>query len=368
MKARRFAALALTALVAAACGPSRGLRVEQVNPPAADLLGSFTTIGGAHVTSATIVMGQPGQMVADGKRIWVSVRASDMVAVQAMDSGPGRAGGAIATPYREALPTAIAVTPGAIWILAKPPQGHSQLLHIDTRQEPVRVATSIEGRALAPRGLRRQALAFPRDTRLVGATGSAIWLISHTARGYWLWRRDLRTQVLSRFALASAGSPGVAVTADNVFVLLQTRPRSTVVIQTRDSAGRITATSSPVRVARTFQPTPVAACGDRIFAATRDSHGAALFEVSAAGGTPRYTKTLPPLANPSKLKAIAFGDRCQDVWVATVSRGSGVVTRFRGSNLTVTGRINTSYVRALLWADHSLWASDPVHEAVIRIH
>ena len=81
----------------------------------------------------------------------------------------------------------------------------------------------------------------------------------------------------------------------------------------------------------------------------------------------RYTRTLPPLAHPSKLKAITFSDHCQNVWVATVGHSRGVVSQLRASTLEVTGQIDTSYVRALLWTHGSLWASDLEHDTVIRI-
>jgi hypothetical protein len=366
MNTGRITVLVLVTLVFTACGPSRGLRLERATP-SADIVGADTKIGTTHVVSVTVVNGPPGPLASDGRQIWVSAPAFGTVSVQAIASRPGTAGGVISMPYRGYLPAAIATTRGTMWILVKPSQGHSQLLHIHTRQDPVRSVAPIFGRIVAPRDLRRQALAFPRDTRLMGATRSALWLVSHTARGYSLWRRDLQTSKLSRFALASNGSPGVAVTSEQVFVVLQTRPPSTVVIQTRDLRGRITATSSPLRIDRTFQPAPLGACQDQIFGWARDSRGATLFRVAATGARPKYTETLPPLENPSKLRAMAFGNHCRDIWVATVSHSSGAVSRLSTSSLTVTGQINTSYIRALLWAHGSLWASDLEHNAVLRI-
>lgn len=368
MNTGRITVLVLVTLVFTACGPSRGLRRERATP-SADIVGADTKIGTTHVVSVTVVNGPPGPLASDGRQIWVSVPAFGTVSVQAIGSRLGTAGGFISMRYRGYLPAAIATTRGTMWILVKPSQGHSQLLHIDTGQYPVgSVAPAFGGtRMVTPRDPRQQALAFPRDTRLMGATRSALWLVSHTARGYSLWRRDLQTSKLSRFALASNGSPGVAVTSEHVFVVLQTRPPSTVVIQTRDLTGRITATSSPLRIDRTFQPTPLGACQNQIFGWARDSRGATLFRVDATGARPKYTETLPPLENPSKLRAMAFGNHCQDIWVATVSHASGAVSRLSTSTLTVTGQIDTSYVRALLWAHGSLWASDLEHNAVLRI-
>ena len=47
--------------------------------------------------------------------------------------------------------------------------------------------------------------------------------------------------------------------------------------------------------------------------------------------------------------------------------GAGIVLRLSTPPSAVTGRVNTAYVRALLWQRGSLWASDLLHQAVLRV-
>jgi hypothetical protein len=314
--------------------------------------------------SATAVSGLPISLVATDGTIWVSTVNS---LVQALDGRSGHQRGEIDTPSRAAIWPSISTTPGVLWILVRPDAGGSRLVHLPMRATIGHLSVPEAGHVYGSRLLPRDRFSFPRMTRLVGATASALWLVSRTAAGSTLWRRDIRTASVRRFSLPSVGSPGLATGGDRVYVLLQKRSPRRVVVQTRDTDGEVVATSRAIAMQGTFEPTPLAACGGRVFGWTRNGQGAALFELHASGGVARYSRRLPPGTHPSKLTGIALESHCQNVWVSTVSRAEGVISRLRSTTLAVTGQIDTSYIRALLWTGGTLWAADLEHQAVLRL-
>ena len=287
--------------------------------------------------------------------------------MQALDARSGQQRGEIDTPSRAAIWPSVSTTPGVLWILIRPDAGGSRLVHLPVLTATGHLSVPEAGHVYGARLLARDRFSFPRMTRLVGATASALWLVSRTTAGYTLWRRDIRTASVRRFSLPSVGSPGLATGGDRVYVLLQTRSPRRVVVQTRDTDGEVTATSPPIAMQGTFEPTPLAACGGRVFGWTRNAQGAALFELRASAGVARYSGRLPPRIHPSKLTGIALDSRCENVWVSTVSGAEGVISRLRSATLSVTGQIDTSYIRALLWTGGTLWASDLEHQAVLRL-
>jgi hypothetical protein len=372
--------LVLSTVIVTACGASRGLRVEPANTPV-DQLGGDTVLGTTRVISGTAVFGQPGSITSDGNTVWASLTDPSRLVIQAIDSNAAQERGIV---FAQLLPQAegtfsrqiaLASTPGKIWILVRPGQGQSLLQYFATRQEPARSAARFVSPEQQTRLLRNPAVHFPNDTRLVGATESTLWLVSRTGHGYTLWRYETPASKLTGTALASVGSPGVAVTSRRVFVLLQDRLRRTVVVQTRDSSGKIMMQSSPLRIEGTFQPGPLGSCGGRIFGWTRNWRGdAVLFRVDADSSSLTYSASLPPATRPATLKAIAFSDHCQSIWIATYSYGgpgvfvvAGAVSRLQASSLKVTGQINDVLADALLWTRESLWASDGRHGTVLRI-
>lgn len=380
MNIRRLTILLIAAVFVAACGPSRGLRVEPANTPV-DQLGADTVVGTTRVISGTTVFGQPGSLTSDGNTIWASLADPTRLNIQAIESRTAHERGTVFTQVGAQAAGSVrsqvtlASTPGTIWILVRSGQGRSQLQHFATRQEPARSAARFASPEQLTRLLRHPAVAFPPDTRLVGATGSTLWLVSHTGRGYTLWRYDTLAPKLAGTALASEGSPAVAVTSRRVYVLLQARLRRTVVIQTRDSSGNLIRQSSPLRIEGTFQPGPLGSCGNRIFGWTRDWRGdAVLIRIDASSSSVTYSSSLPPATRPVSLRAIAFSDHCENVWIATYSYGgpgvlvtAGAVSRIQASSLKVTGQIDNILADALLWTHGSLWASDGAHGTVLRI-
>ena len=364
MTGRGIAVLSLVCLIAVGCGPERGLRVEHVTGHAASASGSL------HIVSGTTVQGLPYTLVPDGATIWVSILNPRATGIQPISSRTAETGGFILQPFRTDLPLAIAITRGRLWMLAQPPQGHARLFDVKTHeQSALRIAHSA-GLGWFPRGLRRRAMAFPHGTKIAGSTASALWLRTDAGSAHILWRLDAYTADLSRFVLHSYGTPGIAVTPHGVYVLLRTRDTPIVVIQKRNAAGAVIRQSPPFRLRGALQPMPLAACQDQIYGWALTEQGAELFRVEAHGNGATYSQTLPPrpnAANPPKVTAMALDDGCRNVWIGTVRNAAGIVLRLRSSSLAVTGRVNTAYVRALLWQRGSLWASDLLHQAVLRI-
>ena len=140
-----------------------------------------------------------------------------------------------------------------------------------------------------------------------------------------------------------------------------------MIVQTRDDDGAVASTSSAVSLQGTYEPAPLAACGNRVFGWTRTAKGASLFALGTQGGRPLYSPRLPPRAHPSKLTAIEPANDCKRIWVATVSGSAAVISRLRGATLTASGQLDTGYVRGLLWTGRTLWAADLEHHAVLRI-
>jgi hypothetical protein len=367
MTKRLLTMLCLVSLVATACGPNRGLRAEQADAPA-DQVGAGSSFGAVRVLSATPTSGTPVSLATDGSTIWVSAVDVSTVFVQAVTAGTGRAGGTLGLAERSYAALAITTTPSTLWMLARP-QGQTRLFHVPTDQGSARAITRSARFGTRLDELRGQGVALPAATRLAGATRSAVWLISQSAGTYILWRVDVATSKRTGFPLSSHGWPGVAVTPQQVYVALRTGRPNTVAIQTRDPDGAILGQSEPLRLTGAFQSRPLAGCHGSIFGWTRSESGAALFRVDAAGHALTYSHRLPPRErdHPSKLTAIAFDKNCRSVWVATVNRAAGVVSRLRASSLELTGQLETPYVGTLVWTHMSLWASDLVHHAILRI-
>ena len=354
--------LVLLGVLLSGCGAARGIRVEASDTPP-DQVGRPTGDAAIRELSATPVSGLPTALVETGSTVWVSTYAPG---VQALDGRTGQLGGSIDTPSRAEVTPSIATSPGVLWILIRPDQGGSRLLHVAFGARSGEMTLTAR-QSLSSRMLPRDPFAYPRQTRIVGATRSALWLVSRSGTGYALWRRDLRSAAVRRFALASAAPPAVAAGADRVYALLPTGGSGAVVVQSRTEDGTVLSTSAPIHLQGAFQPEPLVTCGDRIFGWTRTATGAALFALPATRGSPRYSPRLPPRARPSKLTAIALTQSCRSIWVSTVSGSAGVVSRLSSTSLAPSRQLETSYVRALLWTGRTLWASDLQHQAVLRI-
>ena len=349
--------LALSALFAAACGPSRGVRLESTAAQT-----NQDNVGGGssakiRVRTGTGVAGIPTSLASSDRRLFTSVTGLYGLRLQAIDTRTGKALGAILLPYYASYVSAkITSTPNTIWMLV--PVGYrSELIHLDLQDPETAGILRTAGRQWGIRGLRKHILTFPADTSFVGMTKSVLWFVSHTVRGYTLQRLDMQTSAVTRFELASAEEPGVAIVAGRIFVLLRSGEDGSVLVQSRAASGKIVATSS-MKIPG-FQGRRLAACGNQIFGWTRDTRGVTIFAMSATGGPPRYSKRLPPFDELEFVNAIVLSDHCRTVWVATSYDGLGVVSRLRASSLAVTGQINTAYIRTLLWMDGSLWGASP---------
>ncbi|MDX6563961.1 MAG: hypothetical protein QOD65_3775 [Gaiellales bacterium] len=361
--------LVLSAVPAAACGPSHGLRVEPgVTQPAPDRAGTTADI---HVVSGTTVAGLPVALASNGRTIFATVIGLAGLGVQAIDPRTSQARGVVLTGYLSNVPASITTTPETLWVLA-PLQDRSELIHIDTRKPRIMQTVQTAGARLGIYSFDRRPLVLPRDTWLVGTTPFAVWLVSHTTTGYTRWRRDVQTWEHSHFALSTDDVPGVVITARHVFVFLRSGHEGTVRIQTRDTGGAIVATSPPLRI-QGFQPKPLRGCGNQIFGWTRGPRGVGIFGIEPTGGRLRYSKLLPPSAfypsgvSKTGVNGIVLSEHCRTVWAATSSDDIGVVSRLRASSLTLTGQVDTSPIRALLWSDGSLWGTSVDHAAIMRI-
>jgi hypothetical protein len=364
MKMRVAAVLGVICLTAAGCGPQRGLRVEHMDGS------GNSAVGLIHIASGTTMPGIPDALAADGGTIWVSVYGPRVSIVQPLATRTAQTGGFIESPFRSDLPLAIATTRGRLWILVQPPQGPARLLDVKTHERDALEVVRYARLGWSPRATRRRALSFPRSTKIAGATTSAVWLTADAGTHHVLWRLDAQSSELSRFELASHGTPGIIVTPRGVYVLLRTRLASMVVIQKRNSAGRVIRQSPPFRLRGAFQPGPLAACRDELYGWTRTPQGAELFRAEAHGNGAIYSQPLSPRvnsANPPTVTAMTLDNRCRDVWIGTINEEAGLILRLRASSLAVTGRVNTAYVRTLLWTRGSLWASDLEHHAVLNV-
>jgi hypothetical protein len=357
--------LVAIALVAAGCGASRGVRIERADVATVAVGGSASGTG-LHVISTTIVSAAPGPLATDGDTLWVSTVGGGTPGVQSIAAVTGQPGGLMGTPYRSDLPAMVAHTSEDLWILVRPPHGRTRLLHFDTAPATARAIARSAPLAWMPEYVPYQTLRFPRRTRIVGSTRSALWLVSRDARGYGLWRRNARTGKLVRVPLASQGSPAVAVTPTRVFVLLRPGDGKGMVLQTRGADGRIAGRSVAVPTVGPLQAARLSACGTDVVGWTRSATRTAVFRLDAATGEATI-RNLAPLPHPTTVTAIAFGPRCRDVWVATTTYARGAVSRYRAADLVETGTLDSSYISALIWTRGSLWASDDLHDAVIRI-
>jgi hypothetical protein len=266
MRRRRSIALLLLVAIVSACGPSRGVRLEPQGSPA-DQFGGEPPDSGIRIVSAVFMAGQPSSLAAGRGVVWVSYAGRSAAGLQAFKPASGVASPvARFTPFPTFAPIAMATTPGVVWMLEKPlPTAteavpDARLLRLGAPTQPAR---SLRSPPFPPDNLQPVAPAFPRDTVLAGANDRALWLVSPADFGYSLVRRDATTSRLSRFAIQTNESPGVAVTPQRVFMLVPVG-RDTVVIQTRDTSGNVIAQSSAIRIPY-FEASPLVACGDRIF-------------------------------------------------------------------------------------------------------
>lgn len=367
MRRRRSIALLLLVAIASACGPGRGVRLEPQGSPA-DQFGGEPADSGIRIVSAVFMAGQPSSLAAGRGVVWVSYAGRSAAGLQAFNPASGVASPvARFTPFSSFAPIAMATTPGVVWMLEKPlptpteAVPDARLLHLG---DPTQPARSLRSPPFPPDNLQPVAPPYPRDTVLAGANDRALWLVSPADSGYTLVRRDAATSGLSRFAIRTNESPGVAVTPRRVFVLVPVG-RDTVVIQTRDTNGQVLAVS-PARRIPSFVASPLVACGDRIFGWTRGAH-VRLFRISASGGSPSYSGNLPSSPSPSGVTALALGAGCRAVWVANGSSNGGALSLIDASSWKVEGQIDTPSIVALLWSKEGLWAADPLHSAVLHV-
>ena len=366
MRRGRSIALMLLVAIASACGPSRGVRLEPQGSPA-DQFGGEPADSGIRIVSAVFMAGQPSSLAAGRGVVWVSYAGRSAAGLQAFNPASGVASPvARFTPFSTFAPIAMATTPGVVWMLEKPlPTAteavpDARLLRLGTPAQPAR---SLRSPPFPPDNL--QAVApYPRDTVLAGGNDRALWLVSPEDSGYTLVRRDAITSGLLRFAIQANGSPAVAVTPRRVFVLVPVG-RDTVVIQTRDTSGKIIAVSPAIRIPF-FEASPLVACGDRIFGWAHGAH-LRLFRINANGASLSYSGNLPPSPSPAGVTALALGAGCRAVWVASGSTNGGALSRIDTSSWKVEGQIDTPSIVALLWSKEGLWAADPLHSAVLHV-
>ena len=292
MRRGRSIALMLLVAIASACGPSRGVRLEPQGSPA-DQFGGEPADSGIRIVSAVFMAGQPSSLAAGRGVVWVSYAGRSAAGLQAFNPASGVASPvARFTPFSTFAPIAMATTPGVVWMLEKPlPTAteavpDARLLRLGTPAQPAR---SLRSPPFPPDNL--QAVApYPRDTVLAGGNDRALWLVSPADSGYTLVRRDAITSGLRRFAIQANGSPAVAVTPRRVFVLVPVG-RDTVVIQTRDTSGKVIAVSPAIRIP-SFEASPLVACGDRIFGWTHGAH-VRLFRINASGASLELLRESP---------------------------------------------------------------------------
>jgi hypothetical protein len=381
MNIRRLAILMLVAVILSACGPDRGLRVEQTSVTASQPDPGDTS-GSIRVRAAITVSSPPYTPTLEGHTIWAGVQFADRSqAIQAVDTDTAQGRGIVALPRSVQVGVALASTPNVIWVLtSEPPGTHSRLQRFGTRVEPARSAAvamlpaQIDGFAVL-----EPVLSFPRSTTLLGATSSAVWLLSYEGHSYTLWRCDVRTLRVARFPLVSQGIPGVAITPQRVFVVRTAQRRHAVAIETRDASGRVIAESPRIKIAGQFVSgplSPLSACGNQIVGSVDRNGSVIVLRLNAAGSPPRYSRNLLPLAKGIRVggyvTASTFGDHCRSIWIAAMSQtypppSSGFVARLDASTLNITGRVGNVVASGLLWAGGSLWASDIEHAAILRI-
>lgn len=384
MNMRGLAILLLAALTLSACGPHRGLHFEQTGVTSGQVEPGSTS-GSIHVKSATTVLSRPYTLTTQGHTIWAGVQFADRYqAMQAVGTDTAQGRGIVNLPPSVKVVAALASTPGVIWMLTYEPAGaHWRLQRLGTHVEPARSAA----RAIVP--ARRDSLAtlepvlsLRGSTELLGASNSAVWLLSYHKHSYTLLRCDARTLRVTRFPLTSDGRPGVAITPERVFVLLPAHRRHAVSIETRDPSGRVTATSPLVQLAGQLMSSAVSACGTQIAGFANRRGFTVVVRLDAAGSPPRYSRHFSALANGRRQAggyvtasfgtASTFGPHCRSIWVATEEAtypgpSIGFVTRLDTSTLNVTGRIGNVVADRLLWTGGSLWVSDLEHAAILRI-
>ena len=220
MKGSRLAALVLLGLLASGCGAARGIRVEASETPPGQLAGSFGDTA-IRVLSETPVSGAPIALRSTGSTVWIS---TDSPGVQALDARSGVLGVLIDTPTQAEVAPSMATSAGVLWLLVWAEQGGSRLLHLPLGSASGAMSAAAQ---VSSRMLPRDAIEYPRQTRIVGATRSALWLVSRSGRSYTLWRRDLRSAEVRRFRLASFGSPGLATDGRHVYACPADPPAAT---------------------------------------------------------------------------------------------------------------------------------------------
>jgi hypothetical protein len=367
MRRWRSIGFVLLVAIAAGCGPNRGVRLEPKGSPA-DQFGGDQANSAIRIMSAVFVTGQPSSLAAGRGVVWVSYAGRSAAGLQAFNPAT-RVAASVSrfTPFPTFAPIAMATTPGSVWMLEKPlPTAaeavpDARLVRLGTSAQPAR---SLRSPPFPRDNLQAEPSAFPRDTLLAGANDTALWLVGPADFGYTLSRRDATTSGLSRFAIRSDESPGVAVTPRRVFVLVPVGG-DRIVIQTRDPGGKVITVSPAIRIPY-FEASPLVACGDRIFGWTRGAH-VRLFRIDVSGASLGYSGNLPPSPSPSGVTALALGGDCRTVWVASGNSNGGVLSEIDASSWKVEGQIDTPSIPALLWTKEGLWAADPLHSAVLHV-
>jgi hypothetical protein len=384
MNFRTLAILLLAALTFSACGPDRGLRFQQTGVTASQVEPGSTS-GAMHVKAAITVLSPPESLTLEGHTMWAGVQFADRnQAIQAVHPDTAQERGIVDLPFSVKFVVALASTPNVVWMLTiEQPGARWRLQRLGTSVEPARSAA----RAVLPASSDSVAtlepvLSLPRNAELLGATNSAVWLLSHHGHGYTLWRCDARTLRIARFPLTSDGKPEVAITPQRVFVVLPAPREHAVSIETRNASGQVITKSPSIQIAGQLLSGRVSACGTQIVGLSYRRGVTRAVRVDAAGSSLRYSNRLSTLTDGSRRAdgrfiasfgtASTFGDHCRSIWVAMEEQTypepiSGFVVRLDTSTLKVTGRIGNLVASKLLWTDGSLWASDMEHAAVLRI-
>jgi hypothetical protein len=354
---RRAIVILVLALVASACGAGRGLRSEPTLDPA-HRLGAGSTSSTMHLVSAAIVSGFPLSLTSDGRTIWASTDGAASANLQIIDAATGRDGPSLGTYTSTIDITQLDYSPGTLWILTESSGERAKLETLPSR------ARNGGGLVSSSTTLPRLAATFPKQTRIVGVTRSAIWLLGPNGGGFMLWRRDLRTAQLRAFPLTSKGRPDAAVSKGRVLVLRKVG-RFSEVIETRDTRGHIIATTSRLEIPGAVQPSAFAACGTSVVGWSRADGGANLFVVETKSSRVRSTR-LSSFAFDARVLATAVDPHCRQIWISLLGSTQDLVARYRMASLVSSGKLAGFEAYALLWSHGGLWAADATHDAVVR--
>jgi hypothetical protein len=354
---RRTIVILVLALVASACGPGRGLRNEPTLDPA-NRLGAGSTSSTMHLISAAIVSGWPLSLTSDGRNIWAGTAGANNTNLQIIDAATGRDGPTLGTFTSTIGITQLAYTSGTLWILS---ENSGERARLETLPSRTRNGGGLVSSSLI---LPRLAATFPNQTRIVGVTRSAIWLLGPKGSGFILWRRDLRTARLRAFPLTSNGRPDAAVSNGRVLVLRKVG-RFAEVIETRDTLGHIIATTSRLEIPGAVQPGAFTACGTSVVGWSREDGGANLFVVETKSSRVR-SKRISSFSFDAQVQATAVDPHCRQIWISMIGSKQDLVVRYQMAPLAISGRLTGFEAYALLWSHGGLWAADATHDAIVR--